>query len=213
MIHDTRGNVAVIVAIVLPVLLLFLALAADIGTMHILRAQLQSAADAGSLAGTIFTEEEVYFSDIKEPGAVKWAGAMPTHLKMYVELDPDLAEQRAQSMTESNIANMSVNAYVTNVEYYLPREKHHGDGKVFFWAELVEVEGLPGEYEPNGIAEFDYMESENADSYIVELTAEIQTVLLGSLVSAVNKDFDTLTVSVYSRGSFNEDTVFQVLND
>lgn len=51
LIEDTRGAVAVTVAIVMVVLLSFAALALDIGNAMIARNELQDAADAGALAG------------------------------------------------------------------------------------------------------------------------------------------------------------------
>lgn len=60
MLKGKKGSVVVIIAIVMPVLLLLLALVADIGMLYVVRSQLQTVADAASLAGVAFENHEVH---------------------------------------------------------------------------------------------------------------------------------------------------------
>lgn len=53
LLYDQKGATMVMVALALTILLLFAGLALDFGRAHLLRAQLQTAVDAGALAGAL----------------------------------------------------------------------------------------------------------------------------------------------------------------
>lgn len=210
MLSDSKGGVAIIAAIVIPVLLLFLALAADIGSLHIVRSQLQTVADAGSLAGVTYSDEEIHVIYESEDD-IRWDGLNPTHVRVYIELDSGKALQRARSTAEANLVHVSQSVNIDRIEYYLPREKALVEGKVFYWAEINLVEEGDQQYfEIGEEIEFDYMESEGANSYVVELSAEVSTILLGPLMSLFYGDesYSILTINIYSKSDFDHLRVF-----
>lgn len=205
MLKGKKGSVVVIIAIVMPVLLLLLALVADIGMLYVVRSQLQTVADAASLAGVAFENHEVYICEPEEPDALRFENGDVSHIKMYVQLHPIWAKERAKNIAEANLVSIlplvSVNLNEIRYKPAVP------DGRVYYWGELVMSQG--GEYEI-GKVEYDYMEPEGANSYVVEFEAEMSTILLGSLTSffSNNGQMHTLVIPVSSKSSFDCVNVF-----
>jgi len=205
MLKGKKGSVVVIIAIVMPVLLLLLALVADIGMLYVVRSQLQTVADAASLAGVAFENHEVYICEPGEPDALRFENGDVSHIKMYVQLHPIWAKERAKNIAEANLVSIlplvSVNLNEIRYKPAVP------DGRVYYWGELVMSQG--GEYEI-GKVEYDYMEPEGANSYVVEFEAEMSTILLGSLTSffSNNGQMHTLVIPVSSKSSFDCVNVF-----
>ena len=70
--HD--GSAVIFVAVSLLLLLMFAALAIDVGHLYVVRTELQNAADAGALAGAqVLYDDPTDPNDI--PGAQVWDGA------------------------------------------------------------------------------------------------------------------------------------------
>ncbi len=93
---NSQGSSLVITAILLPVLLLFLVLLADLGAIQLVRSQVQMAADASSLAGVAIEEEEILLGTLQ--------GSVPLVL---VEIDESLAIERAQSVALINLQRVN----------------------------------------------------------------------------------------------------------
>lgn len=90
--QDEKGNSLVITAILLPVLLLLLVLLADLGAVQLVRSQVQTAADASSLAAVAVEEDEVVLGG--------WQSSTP---EIIVEIDESRARERAQRVALSNL--------------------------------------------------------------------------------------------------------------
>ena len=85
-LSDCRGGVAIIVAILLPVLIMFIALAVDIGYLTVTRNELQNVADASALSGArwlgrlyecngdlVSCEEAMSYEDQQTYNVNRWA--------------------------------------------------------------------------------------------------------------------------------------------
>ena len=67
--YARRGGTIVFVSICLTALFSMAALAIDLGTLYIARAELQSASDSGSLAGAVYLQIGILEAGIREPEA------------------------------------------------------------------------------------------------------------------------------------------------
>jgi hypothetical protein len=198
-LKSETGGTLVFVAVMLPALLLVLALVADIGMMHIVRAQLQTAADAGSLSGSMFSEDELQKEDqfLLEDG-------VPVAVRVYVELDPDRARARALQTISRNLLNLAGVVTVTRTSCYLPCEMTGEGGQVNYWAWIEDYDAASGFYRMTGGAVFDHMDSAEANACVVELEAQISTLLLGPLLSVFygNENYRRVDMRVYSMSRF-----------
>jgi|LFRM01.1.fsa_nt_gb hypothetical protein len=208
MLKDSKGNTVIIVAIVMPVLLLFLALVADVGTLHVLRSQLQTIADASSLAGCTFTQDEVFVDYLSED-AVKWDGSKPVAVTVYIQLDKDLARQRAKSIADSNLEHISDSLENVHIEYYLRGEKTFKPGRTIYMAAVEKASD--GGYDITDDITFERFDGEDPNSYFVDLTAEVPTIILGPMMNMLfgREDFRFIKVEIKSKSSFDHLTAFE----
>ena len=199
-LKDEAGGTLIIVAVTLPVMLLILALVADIGMTHIIRAQLQTAADAGSLAGCMYFEEELHSEDY-----FLWEEGIPVAVRVYVQLEPEQSRERAAQTVAKNLLNLAGVVTVTETNCYLPRETTGEDGRVNYWVVIDDYDEATGSYTYTGDADYDYMDSDDANAYVVELEARITTLLLGPMLSVFYGDdsYRQLQMRVFSMSRFD----------
>lgn len=84
---DERGNVLIITALILPIMLLLLVFVVDLGIVHLARSQVQMAADAGSLAAVAVDGDEIIMSGTS----------------YVIELDAVKAKARARNVVLENL--------------------------------------------------------------------------------------------------------------
>ncbi len=98
--ENDRGNLLIITAILLPVLLLFLVLLADLGFIQLVRSQAQMAVDASSLAAVAVTKDEINITGVQvNNGSIKY--------NFNVEIDDKLARERAREVAIENVKRIN----------------------------------------------------------------------------------------------------------
>jgi len=186
---DIRGGVLIIVATVLPLVFLFIALVADIGMYHVAKAQLQTVVDAASLAGVSYSDDEI---DIDQGSRRPSAGGGTT-VNVNITLSERRADERAEAVYRANREFLLRTIRLGETSFRLPA----GSGnRVTYHVTIAGGETTWTFYR---------MQSPDANAYIAELNAQIETTLLGSLLSTVFGEprRSYLPVTVHSRSSFS----------
>jgi Flp pilus assembly protein TadG len=189
LIKNTHGGVLIFVASALPLVFLFIALVADIGMFHVARSQLQTMADAASLAGVSYSDDEI---DIDQESRRSAPGGGTT-VDVNVTLSERRADERAEAVYRANQAHLLRTIRLGETLFFLPAG---GGDSVTYHVTIHRGETT---------WVFHRMEAPDANVYVAEISAQIETTLLGALFSAVFGEpwRSYLPVTVRSRSNFS----------
>ncbi len=217
-LESKKGVTIVMIAILIPVILLFLALVFDIGVLYVAKSQLQTAADAASLAGAAYSDKEVCIHKPTDKDALrieKEGSKEVLYVKIYIKLDEGRAKKRAENVLKKYEGELIGNTTILSKTCKLVGKK--GEGKVNYWGKLKRVGSKGYEVDHKNIElDKDSKKTDNNKCY-VKLEASMPTVLLGPITSVFdfNKDsdkepvdFNRLIVIEESIGEFNHKKAF-----
>ena len=196
--YKENGGVAIMAGVAIPVLLLFLVFILDLALWQTARANLQTAADAGSLAGTMFCHnEELYYDEATldhDPGA-EFAT-----MEIYVMYDEDAPRRRAENVVQQNVNSSRIITELTEENY-----EYRTDGKTVYEAKFVRD---PDEGQIVGVgdtSDYPYW-LQTADYAYMEVGYNPPTTTEGTRIDGNYGDYDLLPNEVEVHLSTTIDT-------
>ncbi len=214
--NNDDGSIVVVVAIIIPLLLLFMVSVIDFGLIHYYRSSLQAVADAATLAGVMYSDEEAETDyDTVTSGGVPLEEFKSIKIKVNLNKD-DLAEGRARETFEKNKEKFEG----TGVEIHEEKFKEGDFGTVTYTAEVIKKETTSdGIYYTIGKMGGAEKDTDSANAYTLSFKADLPTILIGSFYNRISRmfsggetsheDINKLTWEIYSESKFNLDTIIR----